>query len=51
MACSCSKRKNKKFVWTSDPDAEGGTEQVIYPTEIQAKAKVIRMGGSYVMQG
>lgn len=41
MACSCTKRKAVEYVWTD------GTDTVTYPTEIQAKAKVLRKGGSY----
>lgn len=41
MACSCQKRSQYNFVWTD------GTNEVVYPTEMQAKAKVIRKGGSY----
>lgn len=42
MACACQGRKAKsKFKWTD------GTTVVIYDTEIQAKAKVLRKGGSY----
>lgn len=42
MACDC-KRKNVSYVWTSSD----GTETMTYETEIQAKAKVLRKGGSY----
>lgn len=41
MACSCQKRKSAKYRWTD------GTNVVIYDTEIQAKAKVLRKGGTY----
>lgn len=44
MACSCTKRKGAKYVWTD------GTFTVVYDTEIQAKAKVLRKGGSYTVQ-
>jgi len=47
MACACKGRKNDKWVWT---DADG-VNTVIYDTEIQAKAKVIRAGGTYTKQG
>ena len=44
MACACSKRRQKfNYVWTS----ADGTESVTYDTEIQAKAKVTRKGGTY----
>jgi hypothetical protein len=35
-----------KYKWTGT-DAEGNTLVVVYDTEIQAKAKVLRKGGSY----
>ena len=41
MACSCKKRSTAKFVWTD------GTNTVVYNTEIEAKAKVLRKGGTY----
>jgi len=41
MACSCTKRRGTKYRWTD------GTNVVIYDTEIQAKAKVLRKGGTY----
>lgn len=47
MACGCKRKTSAQFVWTSDPDAEGKTEQVVYSTEIEARAKVIRKGGTY----
>lgn len=33
------------YVWTN------GTDTVEYPSEIQAKAKVLRAGGSYTPKG
>lgn len=36
-------RQPVEYVWTSGD----GTEEVIYPELIQAKAKVLRKGGSY----
>lgn len=45
MGCACKNRKKTKFVWTD------GENTVVYDTEIQAKAKVIRKGGSYRPQG
>lgn len=43
MACACSKRNRSKqrFVWTD------GENTVVYKTEIEAKAKVSRKGGTY----
>jgi hypothetical protein len=46
MACACQNRRTATFLWTSDD----GETQIPYPTEIQAKAKVIRNGGSYQQQ-
>lgn len=43
MACACKGRKKSKYEWTS---ADGQTTMV-YNTEIEAKAKVLRQGGSY----
>lgn len=44
MPCGCSKRRRVKYVWTS----EDGEMTVTYDTEVAAKAKVIRKGGTYV---
>lgn len=41
MACACKGRKTAKFVWTN------GVNTVVYNTEIEAKAKVLRKGGTY----
>lgn len=41
MACACQKRSGLKYRWTD------GTNVVVYDTEIQAKAKVLRKGGTY----
>lgn len=43
MACSCKNRRKATYVWTS----EDGTQTMTYTTEIEAKAKVLRKGGSY----
>lgn len=43
MACACRGRREKtKYEWS---DGKGTT--VVYNTEIEAKAKVLRKGGSY----
>lgn len=47
MACACNGRTSTTYLWTS----EDGTYSVIYDSEIQAKAKVQRAGGSYTAQG
>lgn len=44
MACACKGRKKATYVWTS-PD---GSQTMTYTTEIEAKAKMMRKGGSYV---
>lgn len=43
MACSCKNKRKPKFVWT---DANG-ENPVVYSSEIEAKAKTTRKGGSY----
>lgn len=43
MACACKGRSKSKFIWTS----ADGTETMTYNSEIEAKAKVLRKGGSY----
>lgn len=43
MPCACKGRKKRKYLWTS-PD---GQTSIKYDTEIEAKAKVLRVGGSY----
>jgi hypothetical protein len=40
MPCGCGKKANTKFVYVA---ADG--KQVTYPTEVQAKAAMIRAGG------
>lgn len=42
MACGC-RRSKTKYVWTSDDGAQTTT----YDSEVAARAKVIRRGGSY----
>lgn len=43
--CNCSKRRRNlfKYVWTSDD----GANTVEYDSEIVARAKVQRVGGTY----
>ena len=43
MACACTKRKTQKYLWYKDE----ATEPVVYNSEIEAKAKVLRKGGKY----
>jgi hypothetical protein len=48
MACGCNKTRNRSYVWTSDPDPETGlVTEVTKFTEVEAKALVLRHGGSY----
>lgn len=47
MACSCKGRKSTQYVWTS----ADGKETSVYPSEIQAKAKTMRAGGTYTTKG
>lgn len=46
MACACNKRKKMKYVWTGLNSA-GEVITMEYGSEIEAKAKVLRKGGSY----
>lgn len=41
MGCACKKRSTTQYVWTD------GKTTVVYDSEMAAKAKVIRKGGSY----
>lgn len=41
--CGCKKASTAQYVWTS----ADGTETMTYDSEIQARAKVMRKGGSY----
>lgn len=43
MACGCSKKTKYEYVWTS----EDGSTTEVYSTEMQAKARELRSGGSY----
>lgn len=44
MACACNKRNTKKFLWYKGE----ADDPVVYSSEIQAQAKVIRKGGKYI---
>lgn len=46
MTCGCKARSTEQYVWTS----ADGTSTVIYTSEIAAKAKVMRKGGSYTLK-
>lgn len=41
MSCGCHRRSTKRFKWTD------GVNTVYYDSELAAKAKVMRKGGSY----
>lgn len=43
----CCSRRVKQFIWTSDPDADGKTHSIVCSTEVEARARVLRRGGSY----
>lgn len=46
MACACKGRvTGQKYLWT--PPAGSTLEPMEYGTELEAKAKVLRKGGSY----
>lgn len=51
MACACKGRKKQQYVWTPPEGATDSAgeplEPITYNTEIEAKAKMIRKGGSY----
>lgn len=49
MACNCKKSGAAQYVWTGT-SKDGATVQIVYPTLIQAKAAVMRNGGSYTEQ-
>jgi hypothetical protein len=41
MSCACKRTVKKRYEWTN------GTETHVYDSEMAAKAKVMRKGGSY----
>jgi len=45
MACACKGRKSQKYLWTGVVNGE--ETSIEYGTELEAKAKVMRKGGSY----
>ena len=45
MACACKGRKKMRYAWT--PPEGSPLPAQTYDTEIEAKAKVLRKGGSY----
>lgn len=42
MACGCTKRNKQQFLWYDQTNPEG-VEPVVYTSEIEAKAKVLRV--------
>ena len=50
MACgTCGGRGRQRctWVWTSAPDGDGHVDRVVYASEVAARAKAIRAGGSF----
>lgn len=47
MGCACNKRIKKQFIWY-DPANSEGVEPKIYDSEIEARARTIRKGGTYI---
>lgn len=45
MACACKGRSRIKYLWT--PPEGSSLPPMQYNSEIEAKAKVIRKGGTY----
>lgn len=44
MGCACNKnRKKTQYLWYKD-----GARSVVYNSEIEAKAKILRKGGAYI---
>lgn len=49
MACACSKkRKREQYLWYSRENPEG-VKPVVYNSDIEAKAKVLRKGGAFIV--
>lgn len=47
MACACRGRKRQSYLWY-DPARAESVRPVVYNSEIEAKAKVLRKGGKYI---
>lgn len=47
MACACKGRRKSQYLWYSRENPEG-YKPVVYNSEIEAKAKVKRRGGTYI---
>lgn len=48
MACGCKKKTSFKYLWVPTGESAESDNTVLYDSEIQAKAKMIRQGGSYI---
>lgn len=44
MACACTQRRKQRWLWYNGE----ANEPVVYASEIEAKAKVLRKGGRYI---
>lgn len=47
MGCSCRGRNADRFLWYDPADPESN-EPMIYNSEVEARAKVMRKGGTYI---
>lgn len=47
MACGC-RRTSRQYVWVPAGSSAESDDVVVYKTEIEAKAKVLRAGGQYI---
>lgn len=47
MGCGCTRTTKQEFVWYNPANPEGD-KPMVYGTEVEAKAKVMRKGGTYV---
>jgi len=48
MACGCRPLTNEEFLWVPPGESAESDNTKLYPSEIQARAKVMRKGGSYI---
>lgn len=48
MGCGCTKVSKTKYLWVPPGESAESDNTILYDTEIQAKAKVLRKGGSYM---
>lgn len=47
MGCACKGAAKERWLWYSQDNPEG-LEPMIYGTEVEAKAKVMRKQGTYI---